>query len=107
MTVAIETHDLTRRKSLLVTVDVHISASVRTHVGSGTRADVHIDGYEQAFPARVRWVAADAAFTPYFALSQYDRSRLSYVAEIDLIGDDIDQLPVGIPVEVTFPELVP
>ncbi len=86
---------------------VHISASVRGRVGSGTRAAVQIDGYEQAFPARVRWVASAAAFTPYFALSQHDRSRLSYIAEIDLIGDDVDKLPVGIPVEVTFPELTP
>jgi HlyD family secretion protein len=86
---------------------VHISAVVRTRVGSGTPAEVRIDGYEQAFPARVRWVAADAAFTPYFALSQHDRSRLSYISEIDLIGDDVDRLPVGIPVEVTFPELAP
>lgn len=86
---------------------VHISATVRTRVGSGTRAEVRIDGYEQTFPARVRWVAAAAAFTPYFALSQHDRSRLSYIAEIDLLGDDVHQLPVGIPVEVTFPELAP
>jgi HlyD family secretion protein len=80
---------------------------VRIRVGSGTPAEVRIDGYEQAFPARVRWVAADAAFTPYFALSQHDRGRLSYIAEIDLIGDDVDRLPVGIPVEVTFPGLAP
>ncbi|MCZ6658357.1 MAG: HlyD family efflux transporter periplasmic adaptor subunit [Gammaproteobacteria bacterium] len=84
---------------------VHISEPVRTRVNSGTRAEVHIDGYAQAFPARVRWVAADAAFTPYFALSQHDRSRLSYVAEIDLIGDDVGRLPVGVPVQVTFPGL--
>ena len=84
---------------------VHISEPVRTRVNSGTRAEVRIDGYAQAFPARVRWVSADAAFTPYFALSQHDRSRLSYVAEIDLIGDDVGRLPVGVPVQVTFPGL--
>ena len=51
--------------------------------------------------------AADAAFTPYFALSQHDRSRLSYVAEIDLTGEETERLPVGIPVQVTFPDLEP
>lgn len=86
---------------------VHISEPVRTRVKSGTRAEVRIDGYAQPFQARVRWVSADAAFTPYFALSQYDRSRLSFVAEIDLIGDEVDLLPVGVPVEVRFPGLDP
>lgn len=86
---------------------VHISETVRVRVKSGTPAEVSIDGYAQPFQARVRWVAADAAFTPYFALSQYDRSRLSFVAEIDLIGDEVDLLPVGVPVEVRFPGLDP
>ena len=44
-------------------------------------------------------------FTPCFALNQHDRSRLSYLAEVELDVDDQQELPIGIPVEVTFPGL--
>ena len=84
---------------------VHVPQGVRTRIGSGARARIAIDGHEQAYPGVVRWIAADAAFTPYFALTQHDRSRLSYVAEIDLLGEGVHKLPVGVPVEVVFPGL--
>ena len=47
-------------------------------------------------------VADDAAFTPFFALTQYDRGRLSYLSKIDLTGDKAADLPTGLPVQVTF-----
>jgi len=49
----------------------------------------------------VRWVSADASFTPYFALTEHDRSRLSYLAEVDLPG--ASHLPSGVPLQVDFP----
>jgi len=49
----------------------------------------------------VRWVSTDASYTPYFALTEHDRSRLSYLAEIDL--PDASSLPSGLPLEVDFP----
>lgn len=84
---------------------VHVPEPLRTRIASGTRAQVAMDGHEREFAAVVRWIAADAAFTPYFALSQHDRSRLSYLAEIDLVGAGVDELPVGVPVQVRFPGL--
>jgi HlyD family secretion protein len=84
---------------------VHVQQALRTRIKSGTPALVHIDGYPDGLPAVVRWVASDAAFTPYFALSQHDRSRLSFLAEVDLTSPG--QLPIGIPVEVSFPEIEP
>ena len=45
--------------------------------------------------------ASDAAFTPYYALTERDRGRLSYEAKVDLTGDR-ERLPDGIPVEVEF-----
>ena len=84
---------------------VFIPEPLRTRITSGTRAEVAIDGYERSFPAAVRWVSADAAFTPYFALTQHDRSRLTYVAEIDLTASDAHELPVGVPVQVRFLDL--
>ena len=41
----------------------------------------------------------EAAFTPYFALTERDRGHLSYVAKIDLDVDG-ERLPDGVPVEV-------
>ena len=62
--------------------------------------EVRVDGVEAAFTGRVRFIAADASFTPYFALTRYDRGRLVYVAEIDL--SDADDLPAGVPLETHF-----
>lgn len=82
---------------------VHVPEPLRTRLMSGLPAAVRIDGYPDDFPGRIRWIAADASFTPYFALTQHDRSRLSYLAEVDLV--DPPELPTGIPVEVRFPTL--
>ena len=86
---------------------IHIPAGIRNQITAGAAAEIRIDGYPEPFAGRLRWVSADAAFTPYFALSQHDRSRLSYVAEVDLTGEDADRLPIGVPVQVTFPGLLP
>ncbi|MEM9209309.1 MAG: hypothetical protein AAGA61_08675, partial [Pseudomonadota bacterium] len=65
----------------------------------GTRARVYIDGQDEPLDGRVRWVASEAAFTPYFALTEHDRGRLSFLAKIDI---DITgaRLPDGVPVEI-------
>jgi len=47
----------------------------------------------------VRWVASESAFTPYFALTEHDRGRLSFVAKVDILDSD-RRLPDGVPVEV-------
>jgi len=49
----------------------------------------------------VRWIASDPAFTPYYALTERDRGRLSYVAKVD-ITEQYERLPDGVPVEVEF-----
>jgi len=54
----------------------------------------------------VRKLSHDAAFTPYFALTQHDRGRLVYLAEVEVAGPAADALPTGVPVEVRF-ELEP
>ena len=55
---------------------VHVPEPYRTRIASGTRAEVAMDGHARRYPAIVRWIAAEAAFTPYFALSQQDRELL-------------------------------
>jgi len=81
---------------------VHVPEPVRTGLRPGMAAQVSIDGYTDVFPGRIRWIASTADFTPYYALTQHDRSRLSYLAEIDLDEARAADLPVGIPVEVRF-----
>lgn len=80
---------------------VHIPQPLRTRLSSGASAELRVDGFAEAFSGRVRWISSDAAFTPFFALTQHDRSRLAYLAEIDF-ESSVD-LPAGIPVEVRFP----
>ncbi len=82
---------------------VHIPEPLRTRISIGDPAAIRVDGYPEDFQGRVRWISSDAAFTPYYALTQHDRSRLAYLAEIDLPGHV--SLPVGVPAEARFPQL--
>lgn len=81
---------------------VHVPEPVRVRLRAGARASVRIDGWDEPFEGRLRTISHEAAFTPYFALTQRDRSRLSYLAEIDLVSPEARELPTGVPVEVTF-----
>lgn len=83
---------------------VYLPEPLRTRVHTGSRATVHVDGIEQPFTGHVRRVSADPAFTPYYSLTAHDRSRLSYLTEVELDGTAAQQLPAGIPLQVTFDE---
>ena len=74
---------------------------LRTRVTPGVSIDVRVDGEDRTFSGRVRWVSADATFTPYFALTEHDRSRLSFLAEIDI--PEATHLPSGVPLQADFP----
>jgi HlyD family secretion protein len=78
---------------------VFVPESMRVQVAPGTRARVFVDGLDEALDGRVRWVANEAAFTPYFALTEHDRGRLSYAAKVDVLNAT-RRLPDGVPVEV-------
>jgi HlyD family secretion protein len=82
---------------------VYVPEGLRVKVSPGTRARIYVDGLTQPLDGEVRWVASEATFTPYFALTERDRRRLSYVAKVDL-ADAGKRLPDGVPVEV---ELLP
>ena len=87
---------------------VYVPEALRAQITPGTKLPVQVDGVAAPITGEVRWVSADASFTPYFALTEYDRSRLSYVAEIDLPAAAA-QLPSGLPLSVTVgnPKLSP
>ena len=80
---------------------VFVPETIRVNIRSGTEARVYVDGLESPLAGRVRWVSSDAAFTPYYALTERDRGRLSYVAKVD-ITENRERLPDGVPVEVEF-----
>lgn len=84
---------------------VYIPGAIRPQVTPGAAAQVHVDGVEGTLRGQVRYIAAEAAFTPYYALTQEDRGRLSYLAEITIADGKGAELPVGIPVEVRFAPL--
>ncbi|HSG91036.1 MAG TPA: HlyD family efflux transporter periplasmic adaptor subunit [Pseudomonadales bacterium] len=79
---------------------VYVPAPLRARLEVGDRALVQVEGIDAARQGRVRWIASEAAFTPFYSLTQQDRARLAYLAEVDLV--DGADLPVGIPVEVRF-----
>ena len=83
---------------------IYVPEPLRTSVQPGKQLDVRIDGKDRVFKGTVRWVSADASFTPYFALTEHDRSRLSFLAEVDV--PDASALPSGVPLEVDFPASV-
>ncbi len=83
---------------------VYVPEPVRTRFVPGAKVELAVDGEERRFAGTVRYVSAEAAFTPYYSLTQKDRSRLAYVAEITLDGADALRLPTGIPVQVFVPE---
>ncbi len=78
---------------------VYVPEGQRVHVRPGANARIYVDGLEQPLKGRVRYVASDAAFTPYFALTQRDRSRLAFLCEIEVVDSNGASLPAGVPVE--------
>lgn len=80
---------------------VYVPEPLRSRLRAGQAAEIRVDGMEEPLPGRFRFISADAAFTPYYALTQRDRSRLSYLAEVEVTGPGAAGLPAGVPVEVT------
>ncbi len=81
---------------------VYIPEPARAAIAVGTTLAVHVDGVDTAFTGTVRWIAQEPAFTPYYALNSSERSRLVYLAEVQLPDSALD-LPVGLPAQVELP----
>jgi len=86
---------------------VYVPEPLRTKFIAGTKVEAAVDGHAERIQGTVRYVAAEAAFTPYFALTQKDRSRLAYLAEITLDDPAAQALPAGMPVQVFVPVAQP
>lgn len=78
---------------------VYVPETLRATVAPGDPAIVRIDGTDRDWKAEVRYISSEAAFTPYYALNEHDRGRLSFLAEIVLTEAEAAKLPTGMPVE--------
>src|SRR5690606_31616527 len=81
---------------------VHIPEPDRAAIKAGSELTVRIDGSAEAFTGTVRWIAQEPSFTPYYALNSSERSRLVYLAEVQLPAAAA-ALPAGLPVQVELP----
>lgn len=76
---------------------VFVPERMRASVHPGQHFQVHVDGIDKAFDAVLRSVRSEPAFTPYYALSGDDATRLSWRAELVLQGAAARKLPAGLP----------
>jgi HlyD family secretion protein len=81
---------------------VYVAETWRAQITQGTPANILIDGMDKAFSGRVRMISREAVFTPFYSLTEKDRSRLSYLAEIELQEPEAQKLSSGIPLRVEF-----
>ena len=79
---------------------VFVPASLRVQVREGQEYRLHVEGSAREWHARVRHVAREPSFTPYYALTGEDASRLVYRAEFVLTDAEAKSLPAGVPVQV-------
>lgn len=78
---------------------VYVPEPLRASLTLGDQRAVIVDGKQQIYKGKLRWIATEPSFTPYYALNESDRARLMYLAEFDLL-EGADKLPTGVPVSV-------
>jgi HlyD family secretion protein len=81
---------------------IHVPEPMRARVTSGTAATIRVDGVDKAYRGKVRFVSSEAEFTPYYALTAADRSKLSFLAEVTFEDADAGNLPSGVPLDVVL-----
>jgi HlyD family secretion protein len=82
---------------------VYVPEPLRAQFVAGSKVQAAVDGVTGRLDGTVRYVSAEAAFTPYYALTQKDRSRLAFLAEITLDDANAEALPAGMPIQVFVP----
>lgn len=78
---------------------IYVPVTMRAQLKVGSAVRVRVQGRDQVLAGHVRLLRAEPAFTPYYALSGDDATRLSYLAEVTL--DQPSDLPAGLPVHVS------
>jgi HlyD family secretion protein len=77
---------------------IYVPVAMRAQLQVGSAVQVHVQGRDQPLAGHVRLLRAEPVFTPYYALSGDDATRLSYLADVAL--DQPSDLPAGLPVHV-------
>jgi len=81
---------------------VYVPEPYRVNLRVNQKLMVRVDGLDHKIEGTLRWISTEPAFTPYYALNQEERSRLMYLAEVQL-PDTESQLPNGVPAQVELP----
>jgi len=81
---------------------VYVPEPYRAKIKVGDKLVIHVDGIKKPITGKLRWIATEPAFTPYYALNQEERARLMYLAEIQLPESEA-HLANGIPAQVELP----
>ncbi|NHH99933.1 HlyD family secretion protein [Oceanimonas sp. MB9] len=76
--------------------EVYVPAPARTGLRLGDAMQVWVEGLTEPFGGRLGWVATEPVFGPYYALSEGERSRLMYLARVQL-PPEAAELPSGVP----------
>jgi HlyD family secretion protein len=80
---------------------VFVPSPRRAALAPGAAFEVRVEGSDVVFRATLRSISSEPSFTPYYALSGDDASRLVYRAELVLEGATAAQLPAGLPIVAT------
>ncbi len=83
---------------------VYIPSDSRLGFTVGKQVLVNVDGVKKPFWGIVRKISDEPAFTPYYALTEQERSHLFYLAEITL-PESAEDLPSGIPVQANLSDV--
>lgn len=84
---------------------VYIPEAWHGRLNSGDRVELTIDGLESPLEGRISRISTDPVFTPYFALNQSDRGRLSYTARVDLSDPRTRDMKPGTPVRLILHQI--
>jgi len=81
---------------------IHVPEPMRARVTPGVTATIRVDGIDKGYRGKVRFISSEAEFTPYYALTAADRSKLSFLAEVTFEDADDGNLPSGVPLDVVL-----
>ncbi|CAH0535446.1 hypothetical protein VST7929_03020 [Vibrio stylophorae] len=80
---------------------IYVPAPYVTQFQLGQAVQLSLAQSEQMLKGKVRWIASQPSFTPYYALNQKDSARLSYLMEVSLTED----IPSGLAIYLQLPEV--
>jgi len=80
----------------------YVPESARAELKVGQQYPVKIDGQTQSFTGRLTHIQQDPAFSPHYALTETERSRLMYLVKVQL-DDSAADLPNGLPAQLILP----